>query len=163
MGAASVGSPGSSRQGKAGKVACHRHDSDSGTQHVRAQPPQFPPLHLSFPSLSPHLLPRLHLLLHHPPGTTGDPKGVMLTHTAVVASVITARSYCSNNGVDLNQHDRLLSYLPLAHIFDRCEGGDWGEMGKEDGLGVGGTRCRTCRWRTSLTGAERGYVDTSPN
>ncbi|PNW73635.1 hypothetical protein CHLRE_13g566650v5 [Chlamydomonas reinhardtii] len=52
-------------------------------------------------------------------GTTGDPKGVMLTHTAVVASVITARSYCSNNGVDLNQHDRLLSYLPLAHIFDR--------------------------------------------
>ncbi|KAG2439883.1 hypothetical protein HYH02_010513 [Chlamydomonas schloesseri] len=52
-------------------------------------------------------------------GTTGDPKGVMLTHTAVVAAVNTARSYCANNNVDLNASDRLLSYLPLAHIFDR--------------------------------------------
>ncbi|KXZ49465.1 hypothetical protein GPECTOR_21g691 [Gonium pectorale] len=52
-------------------------------------------------------------------GTTGDPKGVMLTHSAVVAAVNTAISYCKNNKIELDQTDRLLSYLPLAHIFDR--------------------------------------------
>ncbi|GLC41297.1 hypothetical protein PLESTB_001078100 [Pleodorina starrii] len=52
-------------------------------------------------------------------GTTGAPKGVTLTHAAVVAAVNTAASYCKFNNVDLNHTDRLLSYLPLAHIFDR--------------------------------------------
>ncbi|GFR48302.1 hypothetical protein Agub_g10182 [Astrephomene gubernaculifera] len=52
-------------------------------------------------------------------GTTGNPKGVMLTHSAVVAAVVTAAEYCKFNKVDLNHTDRLLSYLPLAHIFDR--------------------------------------------
>ncbi|EFJ51208.1 hypothetical protein VOLCADRAFT_73402 [Volvox carteri f. nagariensis] len=52
-------------------------------------------------------------------GTTGAPKGVMLTHAAVVAAVNTAGSYCKFNNVYLNDTDRMLSYLPLAHIFDR--------------------------------------------
>ncbi|GLI61184.1 hypothetical protein VaNZ11_003476 [Volvox africanus] len=52
-------------------------------------------------------------------GTTGAPKGVMLTHSAVVAAVNAADSYCKFNNVDMNDTDRFLSYLPLAHIFDR--------------------------------------------
>lgn len=52
-------------------------------------------------------------------GTTGDPKGVMLTHDAIVQAVNTANSYCKFNGINLDHTDRLLSYLPLAHIFDR--------------------------------------------
>ncbi|KAG2497767.1 hypothetical protein HYH03_004039 [Edaphochlamys debaryana] len=52
-------------------------------------------------------------------GTTGDPKGVLLTHRAVVAAVVTSRSYIQHNNVDIGPSDRMLSYLPLAHIFDR--------------------------------------------
>ncbi|KAL6748618.1 hypothetical protein V8C86DRAFT_3146505 [Haematococcus lacustris] len=52
-------------------------------------------------------------------GTTGDPKGVMLKHSAVVAGVANGIIYCRRNGVDFKPPDRFLSYLPLAHIFDR--------------------------------------------
>eukprot|EP00735_Rhodelphis_limneticus_P008670 TRINITY_DN2186_c0_g1::TRINITY_DN2186_c0_g1_i1::g.12866::m.12866 TRINITY_DN2186_c0_g1::TRINITY_DN2186_c0_g1_i1::g.12866 ORF type:complete len:815 (+),score=275.02,sp/Q8LPS1/LACS6_ARATH/43.33/5e-176,AMP-binding/PF00501.23/1.9e-90,AMP-binding_C/PF13193.1/0.024,DUF2946/PF11162.3/0.2 TRINITY_DN2186_c0_g1_i1:48-2492(+) len=49
-------------------------------------------------------------------GTTGDPKGALLTHRnmlSVVASVILA-------GLRLSEHDIHLSYLPLAHVFERA-------------------------------------------
>jgi len=52
-------------------------------------------------------------------GTTGDPKGVVLRHDAVLAGVANAFLYCKQNGIDFNDKDRFLSYLPLAHIFDR--------------------------------------------
>lgn len=44
---------------------------------------------------------------------------MLLKHSAVVAAVNTARSYCEANKVYLDEKDSLLSYLPLAHIFDR--------------------------------------------
>ncbi len=47
-------------------------------------------------------------------GTTGDPKGVVLTHAVAVAGVSAARS---NESIKAN--DVHLSYLPLAHIFGR--------------------------------------------
>ena len=37
-----------------------------------------------------------------------------------MAAVITSRKYCEWNNVIQGPGDRLLSYLPLAHIFDRC-------------------------------------------
>jgi len=52
-------------------------------------------------------------------GTTGDPKGVELTHAAVVATIASLTSYLRVVGVSLGPGDSMLSYLPLAHIFDR--------------------------------------------
>ncbi|GLV39486.1 uncharacterized protein CBL_09627 [Carabus blaptoides fortunei] len=51
-------------------------------------------------------------------GTTGNPKGVMLTHQNVVASV------CSVT-LQLGDHrqtstDVMISFLPLAHMLERC-------------------------------------------
>ncbi|CAI5448660.1 unnamed protein product [Caenorhabditis angaria] len=49
-------------------------------------------------------------------GTTGRPKGVMLTHMNLcsVSSILTEFEYDKGIG------ERFLSYLPLAHIYERC-------------------------------------------
>lgn len=52
-------------------------------------------------------------------GTTGDPKGVMLTHAAVVSTIASAKHFLQANKEDMTCEDVFLSYLPLAHIFDR--------------------------------------------
>eukprot|EP01103_Thecamoeba_quadrilineata_P017923 TRINITY_DN6572_c0_g1_i1.p1 TRINITY_DN6572_c0_g1~~TRINITY_DN6572_c0_g1_i1.p1 ORF type:complete len:671 (-),score=111.81 TRINITY_DN6572_c0_g1_i1:33-2045(-) len=49
-------------------------------------------------------------------GTTGPPKGVMLTHANVVAAVTGATSRVKDFG---GPGKAYLSYLPLAHIFER--------------------------------------------
>jgi long-chain acyl-CoA synthetase len=47
-------------------------------------------------------------------GTTGDPKGALLTHENLISAVAGA------SGIfPLHINDRHLSYLPLAHIFER--------------------------------------------
>jgi len=50
-------------------------------------------------------------------GTTGNPKGVMLTHGAFLANVSGALAI-----VELEESDLLLSFLPLAHAFERTAG-----------------------------------------
>lgn len=45
-------------------------------------------------------------------GTTGDPKGALLTHTNLIAAI-------AANLFPVGIGDRHLSYLPLAHIFER--------------------------------------------
>lgn len=52
-------------------------------------------------------------------GTTGDPKGVMLTHAAVVSTTAGLLAYLEQTGMKMGPGDAMLSYLPLAHIFDR--------------------------------------------
>lgn len=52
--------------------------------------------------------------INYTSGTTGDPKGVVLTHANAVAGITASRS---NNLVHPN--DVHLSYLPLAHIYGR--------------------------------------------
>ena len=47
-------------------------------------------------------------------GTTGDPKGVMISYRAVQASMDLVKSV-----VVINQQDRFVSYLPLAHVAER--------------------------------------------
>lgn len=51
-------------------------------------------------------------------GTTGDPKGVMLTHKNICSNL---ESISTLINVDL-EHDRLLSILPLSHIFEQMVG-----------------------------------------
>ncbi|PSC74925.1 long chain acyl-synthetase 4-like [Micractinium conductrix] len=53
-------------------------------------------------------------------GTTGDPKGVMLTHENVMAAIITLHTFVMEYECDLGPDDAFLSFLPLAHIFDRA-------------------------------------------
>lgn len=52
--------------------------------------------------------------INYTSGTTGDPKGVVLTHANSVAGVSAARS----SGT-VSEHDVHISYLPLAHIYGR--------------------------------------------
>lgn len=51
-------------------------------------------------------------------GSTGVPKGVMLTHRAFVQNVASLDTFFKKNGYDIGVGDSFLSYLPLAHIFD---------------------------------------------
>jgi long-chain acyl-CoA synthetase len=50
-------------------------------------------------------------------GTTGKPKGVMLTHRNVVSNVEALLKI-----VDVRPDDRFLSFLPLSHTFERTVG-----------------------------------------
>ncbi|MEK8046557.1 AMP-dependent synthetase/ligase [Ideonella margarita] len=50
-------------------------------------------------------------------GTTGKPKGVMLTHANVVANVMQVMAR-----VRPTPEDRFLSFLPLSHTFERTAG-----------------------------------------
>ena len=47
-------------------------------------------------------------------GTTGDPKGVMLTHRNIVSNV-----HATQGWITLDPTDRILSFLPLSHVFER--------------------------------------------
>jgi len=53
-------------------------------------------------------------------GTTGMGKGVILTHWCMSSRVDGAFEYFNHVGHPLNEEDRVLSFLPLSHIFDRC-------------------------------------------
>jgi long-chain acyl-CoA synthetase len=54
-------------------------------------------------------------------GTTGDPKGVELTHAAVMATVASLSLFLKTYGGEFDlQEEVFISYLPLAHIFDRA-------------------------------------------
>ncbi|CAN5655710.1 AMP-dependent synthetase/ligase [soil metagenome] len=47
-------------------------------------------------------------------GTTGDPKGVMLTHRNLTSNVLAA-----SRVLVIDEHDTTLSFLPLSHVFQR--------------------------------------------
>jgi long-chain acyl-CoA synthetase len=50
-------------------------------------------------------------------GTTGPSKGVMLTHGNLLSNAEDAR-----NVLDVNERDNILSFLPVAHSFERTAG-----------------------------------------
>jgi len=47
-------------------------------------------------------------------GTTGVPKGVMLSHNNIVSQLIAAQHLAP-----VNEHSRALSFLPLNHVYER--------------------------------------------
>ncbi|CAM3913055.1 AMP-dependent synthetase/ligase [Mesobacillus zeae] len=54
----------------------------------------------------------------HTSGTTGSPKGAMLTHGNFLSNIKAIQFWCMEAGPD----DILLSYLPLSHVFERMAG-----------------------------------------
>ena len=50
-------------------------------------------------------------------GTTGDPKAAMLSHKNLVS---TASAAMQTSGINLGDGDSMISYLPLAHSFEKC-------------------------------------------
>ena len=52
-------------------------------------------------------------------GTTGDPKGVKLTHKNILGCGYATYNHCKEvEGGPLNENDRYISYLPAAHSFE---------------------------------------------
>lgn len=50
-------------------------------------------------------------------GTTGEPKGVMLSHRNILANVEQIVT-----SIELSENDSFLSFLPLAHVYERTAG-----------------------------------------
>ena len=55
-------------------------------------------------------------------GTTGDPKGAMLTHRNFLSNVSGARRALEEAGSPIGGQDTWLSFLPLSHVFERLGG-----------------------------------------
>lgn len=52
-------------------------------------------------------------------GTTGKPKGALISHKSFVAIASSMLTYVERSGMMDKHQDRYLSYLPLAHMFER--------------------------------------------
>ncbi|KAF3778312.1 Long chain acyl-CoA synthetase 2 [Nymphaea thermarum] len=52
-------------------------------------------------------------------GTTGDPKGVLLTNRAMLAEVHCMDTMLQKTDEGVKESDSYLSFLPLAHVFDQ--------------------------------------------
>ncbi|KAJ4950151.1 hypothetical protein NE237_026983 [Protea cynaroides] len=52
-------------------------------------------------------------------GTTGDPKGVLISNDAIITLLAGIRETLQSVNEQLTSDDVYMSYLPLAHIFDR--------------------------------------------
>ncbi|KAJ6842151.1 long chain acyl-CoA synthetase 4-like [Iris pallida] len=52
-------------------------------------------------------------------GTTGDPKGVLISNENIMTLIAGVDRLLNSVNEELTQKDVYLSYLPLAHIFDR--------------------------------------------
>lgn len=55
-------------------------------------------------------------------GTTGDPKGAMLTHKNFAVNVFMSLEHFERQGEAINDRDTFLSFLPLCHVFERTTG-----------------------------------------
>ncbi|KAH8964740.1 hypothetical protein BDL97_04G082000 [Sphagnum fallax] len=52
-------------------------------------------------------------------GTTGEPKGVLLTHKCILTTIAGLDHFLKSLNEVVDENDVYFSFLPLAHIFDR--------------------------------------------
>ncbi|KAK9926995.1 hypothetical protein M0R45_024200 [Rubus argutus] len=52
-------------------------------------------------------------------GTTGDPKGVLISNESIITLLAGVKRLLESVNEELDENDVYLSFLPLAHIFDR--------------------------------------------
>ncbi|KAK3026600.1 hypothetical protein RJ639_041620, partial [Escallonia herrerae] len=52
-------------------------------------------------------------------GTTGDPKGVVISNDSILSIISGVNHHLESMNEEFSEKDAYLSYLPLAHIFDR--------------------------------------------
>lgn len=71
----------------------------------------------TFSSTLPNVKPDQLCTLIYTAGTTGEPKGVMLTHWNIFSNVQAAHQI-----FNMTQEDLFLSFLPLSHVFERMAG-----------------------------------------
>ena len=57
-------------------------------------------------------------MISYTSGTTGDPKGVKLSHKNMIGSNHAGTVTLSHSIKPLCEDDCLISYLPLAHVFE---------------------------------------------
>ena len=50
-------------------------------------------------------------------GTTGNPKGCVITHSNFISTTASIYVYA----YPFNRNDRMLSYLPLAHVYESVQ------------------------------------------
>ncbi|ESQ38423.1 hypothetical protein EUTSA_v10029385mg [Eutrema salsugineum] len=53
-------------------------------------------------------------------GTTGDPKGVLISNESIVTITTGVMHFLESVNESLSEKDVYISYLPLAHVFDRA-------------------------------------------
>jgi long-chain acyl-CoA synthetase len=57
-------------------------------------------------------------MLSYTSGTTGDPKGVKISHKMIVQVAFAFKVRMGFGSNSLNENDSYISYLPAAHIFE---------------------------------------------
>ncbi len=88
-------------------------------------------------------------------GTTGLPKGVMLTHSNLVANVY---QLLGRNASQFNSNDNLLCFLPLYHIYGLNV---IAESGADSGGDAGADAALRVPQAYSLTDGGSDYDDAS--
>lgn len=67
-------------------------------------------------------------------GTTGKPKGALITHGSFIAIASSMLTYVEKTNLTTKEQDRYLSYLPLAHMFERISQATIAGMGGKIGF-----------------------------
>lgn len=68
-------------------------------------------------------------------GTTGKPKGALIDHKSFISIASSMLTYCEKSGMlSKDEQDRYLSYLPLAHMFERISQATVVSMGGKIGF-----------------------------
>lgn len=52
-------------------------------------------------------------------GTTGNPKGVMITHKNLMCQIACGKLYFKKYDIELSVGEAVISYLPMAHMFEQ--------------------------------------------